>query len=179
MKRYRLFVKKNLNTKYFILGDWAGSYNHPKTPYKFVYETCMYLFDKIFYEMTNEEMFKKDQNLREKHMLSYKIDGQAIPSVLLVLGLGNKEENLKTLVSNIESSGYHMDLGVFGFQYLFKALADNNRYDLIDRIVLNEKAPSFKVWIDEGATTFYETFGDTWSLSMNHHMFCNFIQYLK
>ena len=179
MKIYRSFVKKNLNSEYFILGDWAGSYNHPKTPNKFVYETCMYLFDKILYEMTNEEMFKKDQNLREKHILSYKVDGQSIPSVLLVLGLGNKEENLKALVKNIESADYHMDLGVFGFQYLFKALADNNRFDLIDKIVLNEKAPSFKVWIDEGATTFYETFGETWSLSMNHHMFCNFIQYLK
>lgn len=179
MKKYYRFVKKNLNSDYFILGDWAGSYNHPKTPYKFVFETCMYVFDKILYEMTNEEMFKKDQNLREKHMISYKIDGQSIPSVLLVLGLGNKEENLKALVKNIESSGYHMDLGVFGFQYLFKALADNNRFDLIDKIVCNENAPSFKAWVDEGATTFYETFGDTWSLSMNHHMFCNFIQYLK
>ena len=131
------------------------------------------------FEMTEQEKFKKDLLLREKQLLSYKLSGQTIPSVLLDLGLGNKKDNLTALTKNIEQKEYHFDVGMFGFQYLFKALSENGRDDLIEKMVLNEKAPSLKVWIDSGATSLYENFGETWSLSMNHHMFSCVIQYLK
>lgn len=179
IEKYYQFVKKNLYNNYFFLGDWTGSTNHNKTPVQFVLETQMFVFDKILLEMTKKDKYLKDQRIREKKLLSYKVEGQTISSVLLVLGLGNKEENLKTLIKNIEETNYHFDVGMFGFQYLFKALSDNKKEDIIDKIICNETAPSFKVWIDSGATTFYETFGETWSLSMNHHMFSNIILYLK
>ena len=179
IKKYYRFVKKNLNNNYFALGDWTGATNHPKTPIKFVLETYMYLFDEILFKMTKQETYKKDLMIREKHLSSYKLEGQTIPSVLLCLGIGNKEKNLSVLIKDITDLDYHFDAGMFGFQYLFKALSENNRDDIIYKIVCNEKAPSFKVWIDSGATTFYETFGETWSLSMNHHMYLCFIQYLK
>lgn len=179
INKYYRFVKKNLNKDYFMLGDWTGSTNHPKTPVKFVLQTYLYLFDKILYEMAKQDAFKKDLKLRGQQLLSYKLEGQTIPSVLLALGLGNKEKNLAALINDIEKEDYHFDVGMFGFQYLFKVLSDNKRDDLIFKMVCNEKAPSFKVWIDSGATTFFENFGETWSLSMNHHMFSCVIQYLK
>ena len=129
--------------------------------------------------MTNSQIYLKDLMIREKHLLSYKIEGQTIPSVLLCLGIGNSGVILKSLIKDIEINDYHFDMGMFGFQYLFKALSENKRDDIIHKIVCNEKAPSFKLWIDNGATTLYETFGETWSLSMNHHMFSCVILYLK
>ena len=51
ISKYYRFVKKNLNTNYFVLGDWTGSTNHPKTPIKFVIQTYLYLFDKILFEI--------------------------------------------------------------------------------------------------------------------------------
>ena len=179
IKKYYRFVKKNINSNYFFLGDWTGATNHSDTPVQFVLETYMYLFDKILFEMTNLISYKKDLKIREKNLLSYEIKGQTIPSVLLDLELGDKEKNLNALVEDIASKGNHFDVGMFGFQYLFKVLSQNKKDDLIEKIVCNNTPPSFKVWIDKGATTLYETFGETWSLSMNHHMFSNFIQYLK
>ena len=179
IKKYYQFVKKNIDSNYFFLGDWTGATNHPKTPIKFVLYTYMYIFDSILNEMTKSNSYLKDLEKRKKHLLSYKLEGQTIPSVLLYLGLGNKEDNLKTLINDIETHDYHFDVGMFGFQYLFKALFDNGREDIIYKMICNKTPPSFKVWIDNGATSLYETFGETWSLSMNHHMYCNFIQYLK
>ena len=112
-------------------------------------------------------------------MLSYKNEGQTIPSVLLSLDIGNREENLNVLLDDIKKSNNHFDVGMFGFQYLFNALSKNKKGDLIYKMICNEEPPSFKVWIDEGATSLYETFGETWSLSMNHHMFSGVTQYLK
>ena len=179
IKKYYRFVKKNLNTHYFFLGDWTGATNHPKTPIEFVLDTYMYLFDKWLFEMTDNQSYQKDLLLRKKRLTSYEVLGQTIPSILLCLGLGDKKKNLEVLVNDIKSLGYHFDVGMFGVQFLFKALSENNLDDIIYNIVCNKKAPSFQAWIDEGATTFYETFGETWSLSMNHHMFSNVLLYLK
>ena len=99
--------------------------------------------------------------------------------MLLSLDIGNKEENLNVLIDDIKKSNNHFDVGMFGFQYLFNALSQNKKDELICKMICNEEPPSFKVWIDKGATSFYETFGETWSLSMNHHMFTSIIQYLK
>lgn len=179
IKKYYHFIKNNIDSGYFVLGDWTGTTNHEKTPIRFVLDTYMYLFDKILYEMTGFNSYKKDLLLRTNRILSYEVVGQTIPSVLLVLGLGDKKKNLDVLLKDIEALDFHFDVGMFGFQYLFKALSINKLDDVIFKIVCNKKAPSFQVWIDEGATTFFETFGDTWSLSMNHHMFSNIILYLK
>ena len=179
IKKYYYFVKKNIDKNYFFLGDWTGATNHIKTPVKFVLDTYMYLFDKILLEMDNPDKYIKDKAIREKRLTSYEVVGQTIPSVLLVLNLGNKKKNLEALINDIISKGYHFDVGMFGLQYLFKALEENGLDDMIYKIVCNKKAPSFKAWIDNGATTLYETFGDTWSLSMNHHMYSNVILYLK
>ena len=179
IKKYYRFVKKNIGSGYFFLGDWTGSTNHPKTPVSFVIETYMYLFGKMLFELTGSEQYKKDLLIRKKKLLSYKNEGQTIPSVLLSLDIGNREENLNVLLDDIKKSNNHFDVGMFGFQYLFNALSKNKKDDLIYKMICNEEPPSFKVWIDEGATSLYETFGETWSLSMNHHMFSGVIQYLK
>ena len=179
IKRYYRFVKKNINSNYFFLGDWTGSTNHKDTPVQFVLETYMFSFDQILFEMTGDAKYQKDLNVRKKILESYELKGQGIPSTLLVLNIGNKKKNLDVLLKSIEDAGYHFDGGIFTFKYLFKALSISKRDDLIEKIVCNKTAPSFKVWIDSGATTLYETFGDTWSLSMNHHMFANVILYLK
>lgn len=179
IKKYYRFVKKNLNADYFFLADWTGSTNHPKTPKKFVLETCMFIFDKILWEMTGKKEYKNDLLKRKKSLCSYKIEGQTIPSILLALDLGKKQDNLSILLQEIKKTNYHIDVGVFGFQYLFKALSDNKCDDIIYKMLCNPTPPSFKTWIDNGATTLYETFGETWTLSMNHHMFSCVIQYLK
>ena len=179
IKKYYRFVKKDIRSNYFFLGDWTGSTNHPKTPVQFVLESYLYMMDKMLFEVTGDDVYRKDMVIREKYLLSYKVEGQSIPSVLLVFGLGDKKKIMDVLLEEISKADYHFDVGVFGFQFLFKALSMNNQDEIIRKMLCNKNAPSFKVWIDNGATSLYETFDETWSLSMNHHMFSCVILYLK
>lgn len=162
----------------FILGDWTGNTNHEDTPKSFVTNAYLYLFDQILVEIYDDEKAKGDLINRKDYLLNTPLKGQTIPSFLIVNGIGDKELNVTYLIKDIENKEYHMDVGMFGAQYIYEALQKINRQDIIDKIVLNKKAPSFRVWIEGGATSLYENFGETHSLSMNHHMFSNVIKYL-
>lgn len=162
----------------FMLGDWTGNTNHIDTPVEFVTNAYMYLFDQILMNIYKDKTCEIDLHKREEFLLNTPSKGQTIPSFLIVNNLGDEKTNAKRLLESIEGSDSRLNAGMFGVQYIFEALNKINRKDLIDKMVLNEKAPSYRVWIEEGATSLYENFSKTHSLSMNHHMFSIVIKYL-
>ena len=173
--KYYEFLKNNDD---FVLGDWTGNTNHKNTSKYFIKNAYLYLLDQILIEVFDDIGKKEDLLDRKEKLLSVELKGQTIPSFLIVNKLGNIKDNEKCLLKDIAQNDYHLDAGMFGVQYIYEALSILNRKDIIDKIVLNKKAPSFRSWIEEGATSLYENFDETHSLSMNHHMFSNVIKYL-
>lgn len=162
----------------FILGDWTGNTNHPDTPTEFVINSYIYLFNKTLIDVYKDTSLENDLLKRKGLLLNTPIKGQTIPSFLIVNDIGDKALNVKRLLEAIKENKNHLNAGMFGVQFIYEALQHINRKDLIDKIVLNKKAPSFRLWIEEGATSLYENFNKTHTLSMNHHMFSNVIKYL-
>lgn len=73
------------------------------------------------------------------------------------------------LAELIEKNGGHIDCGILGTKYIFSALSENGRADIVYKMVTNPTAPSYAYWINNGMTTLCEM----WNMeqSRNHHMF--------
>jgi len=84
------------------------------------------------------------------------------------------------LVRAVAARDDHLDVGILGAKYLFRALSDMGRTDLALRILRQKTPPSYGDWLERGATTLWEDWGD--GSSRNHVMFGDvsawFIQYL-
>jgi alpha-L-rhamnosidase len=75
---------------------------------------------------------------------------------------------LDQLCALIEQKGC-LDFGILGAKYVFEALSCNGRGQLAMDMILRKGFPSYRHWLDEGATTLAESW-DRGS-SDNHHMF--------
>jgi alpha-L-rhamnosidase len=76
---------------------------------------------------------------------------------------------------------YHMDVGILGSRALWHVLAEHGMIETALRAILNPTFPSFKCWLDQGATALFEAFTylehpidqmtaeDPWMDSLNHH----------
>jgi len=76
---------------------------------------------------------------------------------------------LDALVANIEKHGNHIDTGILGAKYLLNALTENGRTDVAYRIASQKTLPGWGYWLEQGATTLWESWGGT--DSRNHIMF--------
>jgi len=93
-------------------------------------------------------------------------------SCALYMGLADPTETdavFARLVSAVEASDYHMDVGILGAKYLLNTLSDHGRTDLAYRVVTQEGFPGYATWRERGATTLWEDWQDGWS--RNHIMF--------
>ncbi len=179
MKRYFSYLTDNLGKS--ILGDWTGATNLP-TPIDFVEKFYLYIFSAIFNAVGED--YSSHFNRAKEDLEGYldngksKINEESAISALIVLGLGEKEKLAEQLVEKIEKGGKKFNCGMFGAQFLYKALAKIGRSDLAYEIIKSPTPPSFKVWIDSGATTLWESFDQSaWTLSKNHHMFSNVLYF--
>ena len=180
MKKYYAYFKNHMGDTW--LGDWTGSTNLG-TPISFIEEVYWFIFSSILCQLGEEEI---EENLRAKKRLeSYLKEGKCIVdeqtaiSVLIVLGFGNKEILAQQLIERIVKDGNHLHCGMFGVQFLYKALDEIGRGDLAYSLIMNKTAPSFYDWLNRGATTLWETFDESAKTkSKNHHMFSNVIYFL-
>ncbi|MBN2580099.1 MAG: glycoside hydrolase family 78 protein [Pirellulales bacterium] len=108
---------------------------------------------------------------------------QTAQSCALFQGFAAPDERdaiVNKLAKNVEEHAFHLDTGILGAKYLFRALSDNGRHDLAYRIAVQTTPPSYGSWIERGATTLWEDWGD--GLSRNHVAFSDisawFYQYL-
>ena len=99
-------------------------------------------------------------------------DCQTSTACMIYQGLldeGEIEPLVDVLLRQIADAGSHQDTGILGNQYLYNALGQAGRADVALKMVLNETYPSFRHWMDQGATTLWECWNGEGS--QNHHMF--------
>ena len=71
-------------------------------------------------------------------------------------------------MTNVERHTGHLDTGILGAKYLLHALTDAGRVDVAYRIATQTTPPSYGSWVQRGATTLWEDWGD--GDSRNHIM---------
>lgn len=97
-----------------------------------------------------------------------------------VFSEAEKEIALLNLLEIIKSNNGHFQVGVIGARVLFRVLAENGYANLALEMMTKEGFPSYKYWLDHGATSLWEGFNelkensifrkDGWRmLSLNHH----------
>jgi alpha-L-rhamnosidase len=80
-----------------------------------------------------------------------------------------KQRVIKALESDIHTNGDHLDTGIFGTQFFFEMLSENNLHELAYKVMNKRTQPSYGWWIEQGATTTWEEWNG--SGSRNHPMF--------
>lgn len=180
MKKYYAYFKTHIGETW--LGDWTGSTNL-ETPIPFIENVYWFMFSAILWQL-GEDYVEENQQAK-KQLEGYLEDGKCIVneqtaiSALIALGIGNKDTLGQQLVEKIAENNNHLHCGMFGVQFLYKALDGIGRGDLAYNLIMNKTAPSFYDWLNRGATTLWETFDESAKTkSKNHHMFSNVIYFL-
>jgi alpha-L-rhamnosidase len=92
----------------------------------------------------------------------------------LAFGLApNKEKAavLKNLVDHIRNErNCHLDTGIIGTKFILHVLSENGYHDLAYAVVNQSTYPSWGYWIEQGATSQWESW-EKQGRSRNHHMF--------
>jgi alpha-L-rhamnosidase len=73
------------------------------------------------------------------------------------------------LLAEIAGCQDHLDCGILGTKYLLNVLTELGQADVAYRIVSQRDYPSWGFWLEQGATTLWETWDG--QASRNHHMF--------
>jgi alpha-L-rhamnosidase len=105
--------------------------------------------------------------------------GQAMALCLGLVEGSLAEKVLDQLVALVKQKGC-LDFGILGAKYVFETLSIYNRGQLAMDMILRDGFPSYRHWLDDGATTMPETWNR--DSSDNHHMFSDvcrwFIRYV-
>ena len=99
-------------------------------------------------------------------------EGQTALACVLFQGLLDEEEKpgaAARLAQLVEENGFHIDCGILGTKYIFRALSDAGFGETLYKMVTNPSYPSYAYWMEQGMTTLCED----WEMdnSLNHHMF--------
>lgn len=80
-----------------------------------------------------------------------------------------KQKAVDHLIREVEKADRHIDCGILGTKYILHVLSAVGRGDLAYAIASQKDFPGWGYWIEQGATTLWETWdGEN---SRNHHMF--------
>ena len=78
-----------------------------------------------------------------------------------VIPEAHKAAVIQTLVDDVASRGYHLNVGIIGAKFLFPTLAEAGRGDVALMVAQGRTAPSYGYMIEQGATTLWETWEST------------------
>ena len=167
-------TKKNEHGLFMYgLGDWDPVRSH--TPRE-VIDTlvCKHIADsgaQIFTYLKDEENAKYakelSESIREAFVKHYGVEHdcryitQAWASMSLYYDIfkgEQKKEALGMFYDTLKFANYYMDFGVSGNRVFWRLLADLNEVDLAVKMMTQDGYFSFKKWLDQGATTLFETF---------------------
>jgi alpha-L-rhamnosidase len=104
---------------------------------------------------------------------SYATGSQCANALPLVLGIVPPEHRtavLAALLKDLEANDGQMTAGDVGFRYLLQALAQNDRSDLIYRMINQDEKPGYGYMLKMGATTLTESWNAKLTASHNHFM---------
>lgn len=116
----------------------------------------------------NEKFFLPEQNLygtEEPYQgyLLFALSGDLVPEE-------HRQAVLENLIYDIEVTGNgHLGTGILGTKHLINLLAEEGREDVIHEVVTKTTFPSWGHWIENGATTLWESWNA--ESSHNHQMF--------
>lgn len=119
-------------------------------------------------EAFNEKFFLEEQNLygtEELYQgyLLFALSGDLVPEE-------NRQAVMENLIHDIQvTSNGHLGTGILGTKHLINVLAEEGREDVLHEVVTKKTFPSWGHWIENGATTLWESW-DAES-SHNHQMF--------
>lgn len=193
MKKYLDFLG-GLATDHIIhfgLGDWcppspgAESHKAPaeltNTAYYYT-DTCIVarvasLLGKKGEARRFETLAKRIKAAARKHYYDKtngRLSGHSQTSIACFLyqGLTKPDETevfTRMLLDEVAACKDHIDCGILGTKYLLNMLTELGRADVAYRIVTQRDYPSWGFWIEQGATTLWETWDG--EASRNHHMF--------
>lgn len=123
----------------------------------------------------NEKFFLSEQNLygiEEPYQgyLLFALSGDLVPQE-------NRQAVLDNLIQDIQvTSAGHLGTGILGTKHLINVLAEEGREDVIHEVVTKTTYPSWGYWIENGATTLWESWNA--ESSHNHQMFGTVNEYL-
>jgi alpha-L-rhamnosidase len=76
----------------------------------------------------------------------------------------------------VEEKDFHHECGMVGLRYLYIALNKAGLEEYAYKIINAKGFPSYRAWVDDGATTLYEYWDST--TSKNHHMYSDFMSWM-
>lgn len=205
MLRYLSYLSERCDENgllHFGLGDWchAGRPSDcPKAPLV-VTDTligmdicekagrCFAVLGQVLQKQFAESMYGRLRRAARKHLIernSLTVQGECQSSQAMGLYYGlfeeeEKPEAFRILMELVQQSGGCLDVGILGARVLFHVLAEYGEEELAFQMIVQRKFPSYGCWIDEGATSLFESFqrpGD-YPESKNHHFFGDIISWL-
>ncbi|MBN2558757.1 MAG: family 78 glycoside hydrolase catalytic domain [Clostridia bacterium] len=108
----------------------------------------------------------------DKDNLAVAGDCQTSTACMIFQGLALADEKdalVDLLIRQIEEKDWHLDFGILGNKYVMHTLGDTGHGSIGFQMISQRTFPSFKRWIDLGATTLWECWNG--GGSHNHHMF--------
>lgn len=195
MRRYVDYLTRHANNGIVTLGlgDWAPF--ETETPVD-VTSTGYYYRDTLIVAKT-AELLGKTQEASDYYALAESIKkgflekfynpmtgliangSQTAQSCALYQGLTTPENHdriLTNLLSTVQNSKGHIDTGILGAKYLLNGLLENGRADIAYQVASQKTLPSWGYWIENGATTLYESWRDT--DSRNHIMYGDILAWM-
>ncbi|NLN77099.1 MAG: family 78 glycoside hydrolase catalytic domain [Armatimonadetes bacterium] len=192
-KRYLAFLasKAEDNIVSIGLGDWCPPEGGPgghATPAALTSTAYYYVDVKI--AAKTAQMLGKTEEARQYNALADNIaksfmakfynpdtgkfegDEQCGMATAIYQGLlpeAEKARVMNAIVAEVEKRKGHIWAGILGAKYMLHALTDNGRADLAYEAAIKRDFPSWGHWIEQGATTLWETWDG--GASRNHIMF--------
>ncbi len=102
-------------------------------------------------------------NFRKKYMQNGKLTVQTQTAIAMALQTGvvlPDEDGLvyNDLLTLIHGQDDHFRVGVVGYKYLFETLVAHGDQDLCFKLIAQKSFPSYGYWVEQGATTLWESF---------------------
>lgn len=104
------------------------------------------------------------------------VDKQTAVAMMIYFGL---YEDIAPLAAQlrrlVEEKDFHHECGMVGLRYLYIALNRAGLAEYAYKILNASGYPSYRAWVEDGATTLYEYWDST--TSKNHHMYSDFMSW--
>lgn len=172
----------------FGLCDWAGPFEHLEnapTPLKLTDTLLVIKFCRITALAAklsgNTNIVKYADEIKDRLLIAFNkayidpksgrcsIPEQTALSMIIVMKASQNLEPLKAqLVEAISSKNWHLNCGMLGMRFLYEALDICGMQADAYRIITASGRPSYREWLENGATSMWEMWNT--GSSKNHHM---------
>lgn len=173
LKKYLAYAQSRENSPGLIdfgLGDW-NAYDKQHMPAKEFVVSCFYLrlkeiaakFASIRERDSDRRTFESSaRQTREAIIVKYGKEngvfdngGQTAQALAIMFGLcdpASRDSVAARLVESVEKTDCHVDFGLVGARYVYRALSEIGRSDLACRMIVNPSEPSMTKWIGKNGT---------------------------